>query len=412
MAMVSDLVGRELRDGDGRRATLVDLVVDLLGGEHPPITSFVIEADGRCRLLPSPDVRHAGRRILVADLGCTESADEELLAALVLLDRDVMDALVLDLDRQRTVRVNDVWVSRLDGALALAAIDVSPWAILRRVGRGLFGRGRQHTLLDWRDVEFLRGDPHRTLDRIGLEPRSIRLPPAQVADLADALPYMHAAELLNLLPCGFAADVFEVMSRERQLQVLGELPSERATQILAEASPDRVADVLMHLALDDATQMLERLPRDRADLVEDLLRYPGSSAGGVMTNEVVVVPCGLSVRQAIEAIRPQLAAPDLVYFVYVVADRESRRLVGVLTLRDLLLAAPDRPVSDVMNARLIVADPLESAREVAFRLADNQLNAVPVVSRDGRLLGIVTIDNAIAQIAPDALQRDLPRVYA
>lgn len=412
MLMVSELLGREVRDDDGRCATLVDLVVNLLGGDHRSVTSFVIEHAGRRSLLPSPRLRRVGEQILVADLGLTEPADDDVLADLVLLGCHVMDALVLDLDSQRTVRVNDVALEHTGEVLARGEIDATPWAVIRRVFGRRLAIGRPHALIDWRDVEFLRGDPSRSFDGTGAESRATRLTPAQVADLADALPYMHAAELLNILPCAFAADVFEVLSPERQVQVLSELPPGRAVAILAEASPDHVADVLARLSLAEATDILERLPRERAELVTELLRYPADSAGGIMTNEVVVVPCGLSVREAIDAIRPQLERPDLVYFVYVVADSESHRLAGVMTLRDLLLAEPHRPVSDVMNMHLITADPLEPAREVAYRLADNQLNALPVVARDGRLLGIVTIDNAIIQIAPGALQRDLPRIYA
>ena len=100
------------------------------------------------------------------------------------------------------------------------------------------------------------------------------------------------------------------------------------------------------------------------------------------------------------------------YYLYVVADLESRRLEGIVTLRDLLIARPDQPIAEVMNRSLVTATPREPARDVAYRLADHQLNALPVVLERGRrLLGVVTIDSAVGQIAPETLRRSLPRVF-
>jgi magnesium transporter len=131
-----------------------------------------------------------------------------------------------------------------------------------------------------------------------------------------------------------------------------------------------------------------------------------------MTNEVVWVPIDRTIQQAIDEIRPHLVRPDLVYYVYVVDDPSARRLQGIVTLRDLLLARPEQQVADVMNRKLVTASPCDSAREVAYRLADHQLNALPVVDDEQRLLGIVTIDSAVGQIAPETLRQSLPRVFA
>jgi Mg/Co/Ni transporter MgtE len=233
-----------------------------------------------------------------------------------------------------------------------------------------------------------------------------------IADLAEALPYLHAAELLSLLDVPLAADVFELLEPQRQVQVMEELSDERAVAILAEAAPDQATDVLGRLSLDEARHLLESLPRQRAALLVDLLRYPADTAGGIMTNEVVTIPVGLTVREAIEYMRPRLEGPDLVYYVYAVDAPETCRLEGIVTLRDLLLARPDAPITDVMNRDLVTAAPLEPARTVAYRLADHRLNALPVVDAKQRLLGVVTVDNAVAQIAPETVRQSLPRVFA
>jgi magnesium transporter len=428
LVLLTQIVGRDVVDGAGRRGRLTDLAVDLFGGEYPPVAILLVERPAptrSCHLVPWDDVLEVADSVLVEDLDAAPRRSDDALDGCELLKRDVLDALVLDLARQRTIRVNDLWLRTAGppgggydgGRLVVGGVDATPRAILRRIGgrtlgRRLFGRGSPHQLVDWTDIEVLRGDPHRTFPVRGLTLRVARLQPARIADLADALPYLHAAELLNLMEVPLAADVFEELQPERQVQVLGELDDERATAILAEVAPDLAADVLGRLPLEEVRHWLERLPRERARLVVDLLHYPADSAGGIMTNEVVTIPVGLTVAEAIEYARPHLARPDLVYYIYVIDAPDSQRLQGIVTLRDLLLARPEQPIAEVMNRSLVTASPHETAHVVAYRLADHRLNALPVVTAKRRLLGVVTIDNAIKQIAPETVRQSLPRVFA
>jgi magnesium transporter len=226
------------------------------------------------------------------------------------------------------------------------------------------------------------------------------------------LPYVHAAELLLLLPDPLAADVFELLRPRRQAQVIGELTPAYAARLLAETTPEIAADALGELTPDDATHLLGAMPPERAPLVQELLQYPRDTAGGIMTNEFVAAPAGLTIDQVREEIRPRLRRPDFVYFVYVLDDLESRRLRGLLTLRDLIVADPADRVDEVMRSALVTVEPLEPAIEVAHRVADYNLNAVPVVDGNGRLLGIVTVDMAMLQITPEAWRDRLPRIFS
>jgi Mn2+/Fe2+ NRAMP family transporter/CBS domain-containing protein len=164
--------------------------------------------------------------------------------------------------------------------------------------------------------------------------------------------------------------------------------------------PDETADLIGHLEPDAAQVVLERLPAERRAQVLDLLRYPEDTAGGIMNNDIVVIPVRLTIEEARRKLRDWLSEPDFVYFIYVIDDESSRRLVGVLTLRDLLVARPEALVGEVMRPNLVTIFPLESASEAARRVTESGLVALPVVSRDGRLLGAVTVDSAVALIAP------------
>ncbi len=208
MLMFSKLRRFELEDGHDRRARLVDLAVALLEEEdHPPITRlhFRDGADGKVKTLPwnaveSVDWR-AGR-IRVPDLsageplpaaGATPAAGE---SSDVLLHRDILDALVLDLQNRRATRANDLAlrVEESGKRLRLVAADTSVRAMLRRISGARLGKGIvERKLFDWKYVEFLRGDPEAVQSGAGYQRRIARLPAGEIARLVDALPYLHGS---------------------------------------------------------------------------------------------------------------------------------------------------------------------------------------------------------------------------
>ena len=145
--------------------------------------------------------------------------------------------------------------------------------------------------------------------------------------------------------------------------------------------------------------------------VGELLRYPADTAGGIMTNAMVLVTVDLDMAGARRSIRPDLANPDFVYYVYVVDNLDSRRLQGVLTLRDLLLKDDHELVRDAMQQAVVTLDPLMPAIAAGRAVAEQHFAALPVVGHDGRLLGTVTADAALMQIASPALGSDTPRVF-
>ena len=283
--------------------------------------------------------------------------------------------------------------------------------MIRRLGRGRLGVGRNANLLDWRCVEFLRGDARAAQNGRDYHRRVAHLQPVQIARLVDALPYLHAAELLTLLPDSLAADTLEAMTVERQVQVFEELDEAYANRLLGLMAPDRARDLASALAPEIVARCLNHLPADRREQIVTLLQYPDDVAGGIMTNEVVVVAESLTVKDAHEVLRQQLHTPDFVYFLYVVDDERTRRLRGVATLRDFVIADPDRRLDEIMQPYVVTIDPLESAEDAARRVADHGLAALPVVGADGRLLGAVTLDAALTQLAP-TWRQEVARIFA
>jgi magnesium transporter len=416
MVMLSELRRMRLLDDQRRGARLVDLVVDLSTGDYPPVTRVLFrDARGKQMALPweaVTDIRWRLAHIRVTGLAAARAAPPESLARSVLLVRDVMDALVLDVVERHAMRANDLWLRLEDGRLWLRAADVSPWAVLRRLGRGLLGRGGERHLVDWGDIEFLRGNPRAAQAGGDYHRRITRLTPPAIARLAAEVPYHHAAELLTLIPDAVAADTLETMAPERQLQVFEDLDEDQAVRLLALMAPDLATDLVGRLQPAYAQRCLESLPPARAARIIELLRYPEDSAGGLMTNEFPVVAAQLTVAQARAALRDALSTPDFAYYVYVVDDLDSHHLEGVVTLRDLIVASDDAPLCEVMRRQLLTIDALDSALAAAWQVIEQHLAALPVVARDGRLLGVVTVDAAVAQVAPVPWRQDAPRLFS
>jgi CBS domain-containing protein len=405
-----------LRDAHGRRARLVDVAVDLSVGDYPVVTKVLYRLrKTQTMSIPWEDITHRDWRrqhLKAKDLQAGRAAPEAALKRTVLLGRDVLDALILDVASAQAMRANDLWLREDDTRLWLCAADVSPWAVLRRLARGLLGRGAERRLVDWKNLEFLRGDPQAASSGGDYHRRITRLPPVTIAQLATAVPYRHAAELLTLLPDPLAADTLEAMPPERQLQVFETLDGTQATRLLGLMAPDTATDLVGRLAPAEARWFLERLPPDAAQHVLDLLRYPEDTAGGIMTNDVPVVPVNITIGEARRYLREELRAPDFVYYVYAVDALDTRRLEGVFSLRDVLVSEETSLVSEIMQRDVLAIDPLEPATEAARRVCELHLAALPVVARDRRLLGAVPVDTALSHIAPATWRDQTIRIFS
>jgi magnesium transporter len=416
MLMLSGLRRFELVDANRRRAKLVDLAVALLEGDYPPVTRlFFLNSNKQRSALPWDAVRSIDWRasqIEVADLDAGKVVPSGSLKKDVFLHQDILDALIIDLQNRRATRANDLLLEEKDGRLLLRAADTSVRAILRRLSRGMFATAPDSSLYDWKYVEFLRGDPKAVKNGAGYHLRITRLPPGEIARLTDPLPYLHAAELLTLLPDPKAADTLEAMAPERQLQVFEELEEEQALRLLEIMAPDGAADLVARLETDTMLHYLERLTRKQSDRITELLHYPEDTVGGIMTNDVVFARAGLTVSEAREALRERLKEPDFVILIYIVDDEKTRRLRGLISLRSLLTAEDEQKLEEVMDPYVTTLHPLDPANEAAYKVINSHLAAMPVVGQEGRLLGVVTVDAAVAQVAPRSWSAQAPRIFS
>jgi Mg/Co/Ni transporter MgtE len=142
------------------------------------------------------------------------------------------------------------------------------------------------------------------------------------------------------------------------------------------------------------------------------LRYPEHTAGGIMTTDFVMVLPTMTVAEVIEANRQVFLSADLIYYMYVVDSEETCALLGVITVRDLLVHDRKDVVGDFMLKEVISVRPGEHEQEVARKMAEYNLLALPVIDASGVLIGVVTVDDALDALLPEGWKKRLPKIFS
>lgn len=218
--------------------------------------------------------------------------------------------------------------------------------------------------------------------------------------------------VLTLLPKDRAAEVFSHLPSEEQAEYLKTLPPWRVRELLEELSLDDLADALQAVEEEDP-ELYRRLkealdPETRAE-VEELTQYEEDEAGGLMTPEYVAVREGMSVDEVLRFLRRAAPDAETIYYIYVVD--EAGHLKGVLSLRDLIVADPRTKVAEIMNPKVVYVRTDTDQEEVARLMADYDFTVLPVVDEEGKLAGIVTVDDVLDVLEAEATE-DIHRLAA
>jgi magnesium transporter len=227
---------------------------------------------------------------------------------------------------------------------------------------------------------------------------------AHAADLAAALRELELPEQVTVfrqLPREQAGTVLYELDDGSRLALLEALDQGEVSRILDEMPPDEAADVVETLPEDQASRILHEMPPAEAEEIQELLQYGESTAGGIMTPEFIAVHEEMTVAQALDYLRKSVTREG-VFYVYVVDDHEH--LVGLVPLRRLITADPSTPVHAIRRTDVVSVTADTDQEEVARLATKHRLLAVPVVDRDHRLLGTVTIDDVISVIHEEATE--------
>ena len=229
---------------------------------------------------------------------------------------------------------------------------------------------------------------------VGIGEVVAELPPADLADLVNQVRLQEAASVMTMLAVPRAIEVFDQPTLQRRSAILEHMEPGRAGQILEGLSADERTDVVRLMGERERRRLLPKVTAAVAAEVERLLQYPDHSAGGIMTTEFVRLNPGLTVGEALKHIRSVARDKESIYACYVL-EPETGRLLGSVSLRDLVMAEFDQPVDRVMRKKPIPVAALDDQEAVANKIAKYDLLAVPVLEKDGTVVGFVTVDDVV-----------------
>ena len=239
-----------------------------------------------------------------------------------------------------------------------------------------------------------------------------RLSEINHADIADILEEMEEDDRLKvfrILPKDLAADVFSYLEVDNQQKIITSLSDKEASNIIDNLMADDATDLLEEMPASVVKRLLAGASAATRRDINHLLRYPDQSAGSLMTVEYLDLKESLTVSEAIARIRAKGVDSEVIDTLYVLDP--SRKLVGIVTLRDLLFSAPDDTISDIMEENVISVTTLTDQEEVAQQFKKYDFTAMPVVDNENRLVGIITVDD-IVDIMEEETTEDMEKMAA
>ncbi|WP_456475331.1 magnesium transporter [Candidatus Pyrohabitans sp.] len=229
-----------------------------------------------------------------------------------------------------------------------------------------------------------------------------KLHPYDLSEFVQDLKEEQRRQVLTRLPPRLVAEFLPELRDEMQAELLELLPPRAAAELILHLQPDERADVLALLSREVRQGIMKYLPAKLRREARALLRHPSDTAGGLMTTRVLALPKDITVEEAIKFIREHASEYETIYYLYVKDEKD--RLVGVLSLRELVLAPGKRKLGEVMNPDVIAVPLGMDQEEVAKIVADYDLAAVPVVDSENRLVGLVTIDDVVDVIEEEIVE--------
>ena len=404
MFYLSNMLGRPVYDSTGEKlGTVSDLAIST-GEVFPRITSLAFKGPGRTPFMISwrkyvEDFTEDEVRLNTESYNIRFSY---LQPTEVLLARDLLDQQIVDTQGLKIVRVNDLKLSPSGSQLRLLGAEVGVRGILRGLhpllekavvsGAKLLNRKIEEKIIAWNYMDLL----DRDLSKVKLSVTHKRLDelhPADVADILEQLDPKQRAEVFNHLDDARSAEVIAELEDEFQAETLDDMEDSEVSGLLGQMDPDDAADIIRDLPYEKAETLLRLMGVEDAAEIR-LLGYRENTAGGMMTTRFVALSEDDTVGEAIETLRHLDEDFPTVHYVYVL-EEDSEKLVGVMSMRTLVLAHNDTRLGDVMYTDIISVPPDEDEEEVASDISKYDLVALPVVDEGGHMLGLVTVDDAL-----------------
>ena len=399
------LLGMPVTDAQGQiRGKLRDIAV-ATGPDAGKVAGLVLKTRTGLCIVPSQEV-------METPAGTLELRTVEALTPLrdqgnfLYLQQDLVDRQIIDIHGRKVVRVNDVDLEWLGHGsvhlLRVAEVEVGLRGAFRRVFKGLLPRPSLERLsrrfaprgIPWQFVDVIEVDPAR---RVKLRIEHERLAEMHPSDLAEILEDLAPAEreaIFTSLDEEVAAETLEEVEPKLQKALLEKLDEEKIADIVEEMDPGAAADLLAELSEEQSDAILEEMEPEERQEVAELLEFDEHSAAGCMTTDFVFLGTDATVAQAVQALRSFDGDAESVTEVYLLD--EKRVLKGAVALARLVMAQPEAHLSVLTEPRVLSCPAKMKQNELAEMFDKYNLHALPVVDREGRMVGVVQADHVIS----------------
>lgn len=333
---------------------------------------------------------------------------------IIYLSKGLLDKQIVDINGRKVVRVNDLKLAELNGSFKVIAVDVGFTGLLRRLGiegsilgiSKMFNAAPHDKLITWDNVEPLKLGSDKLTLSVPYKKLS-KLHPADIADILESLDVKYRNEVFQSLDDETAANTLEEIDPEIQADILESLNEDRASNILDNMDNDEIADILDDMEEGRAEKLLDHMEKEDADEIRALMDYEDTTVGSIMNTEFVSFSPGLTVEETINELRQLQPSSDITYYLYVVDG--LRRLMGVVSLRDLIVSKPDIKLLEIMKAKVISIKDTDTLDEVTELVTKYDLLAVPVLNDRHVLVGVAILGDIVDEVLLPRWKRRLKK---
>ncbi len=402
MIFLSQLLKSEITDNKQEVVgKLKDVVVETRKNEYPQVIGIVFQHKKDLAFIPYACIENLSRAEITLKKSDCWKINYEFSPKEIFLARDILDEQIFDIKGIRVVRVNDLQLVKIDENFSLVGIDVSTKALFRRLGLADWPllRSSESKFIDWHNVNFIKG----TMGSLKLKTpyqKLQKLHPADIANLIENLTLHESSKVVQAIDEETAAEVLGEVEPEYKDPLLEHINAKNLAGILEEMPTDEAADVLQDLSEPKRIEVFRKLGMRKAKYLHNLTKYEEDKAGGLMTTEFMSVPEDCSVRQAIHKIHQKSDEHGSIYHIFVVNG--EGRLAGIVSIRTLLLAKGNTKIKDLMSRIVRTVRIRTPAKEVARIMTKYNLLSVAVVDKQKKIRGIITVDDIMRLLVPDA----------
>ncbi len=409
---LSEILGQRVIDSQGE---VVGKVVDLkarLGELFPKINFLCLKAKGvkNTFLVDWENVKTINESIIKLKEKTVEKTFPVKMEQMeILLAKEILDKQVVDTLGAKVERVNDVHLLLSQDELRIIHVDIGIRGILRRLrwtrwvdafSDWLFAYKVKDKFISWKHIQPVASDSQRKALKLTVTMRRLSdIHPSDLADILEELDKHERKAVFESLDVETAADILEEVDPQVGISLIESKAVPLASDILEEMAPDEAVDLLLSLPEEKKEKLIQEMDRETREKLRGLLKFSEGTAGSIMTVEYLSLSQEETVGDAREKFKSSTDPLETTSYLYITYEEE--KLVGVLTLRQLILHPPDKKLSELMNRDLVKLRLSDDIHEVTETFKKYKFMALPVVDDENHLKGIITLRDAVDAAFPE-----------